>query len=174
VSNHSGGQRVAKQREPLIRIEPGFESRWPGASALASELLINIEYTRQRSVAYLQEVVRKHGISSLTAFNVLAIVEGAGEPLLPSIIAERMVMSRGTITEILDTLERRRLVRRLPHEEDRRMRLVEVTPEGVARLEAVRPEFHQAEQRLVRTLTKTQQRQMLQLVAALQADLPQP
>jgi DNA-binding MarR family transcriptional regulator len=164
---------VAKQREPLIRIEPGFESRWPGASALASELLINIEYTRQRSVAYLQEVVRKHGISSLTAFNVLAIVEGAGEPLLPSIIAERMVMSRGTITEILDTLERR-LVRRLPHEGDRRMRPVEVTPEGIARLEAVRPEFHQAEQRLVRTLTKTQQRQMLQLVAALQADLPQP
>jgi DNA-binding MarR family transcriptional regulator len=104
---------------------------------------------------------------------VLAIVEGAGEALLPSVIAARMVMSRGTITEIVDTLERHGLVRRAVEGSDRRMRAVSVTAEGRSRLEAVRPELHRAERRLMQALSPAEQAQMLQFVAAVQAALPQ-
>lgn len=163
---------MAGRDEPLIGLEPDFEARWPGASALATTLLINIEYTRQRSIAHLEGIVRTHGLSSMTAYNALAIIEGAGEPLSPSTIAERMVMSRGTMTEIVDTLERHGLVRRLAQTGDRRRRLVEATSEGSERLAALRPALHQAERRLVRALSEEEQRQMLRFVAALQSDLP--
>lgn len=83
-------------------------------------------------------------------------------------------MSRGTITELIDTLKRRRFVRRLPHATDGRMRVVTMTAEGAARVAAARAELRREERRLVRALTPDQQQQMLQFVAARQADLPGP
>jgi DNA-binding MarR family transcriptional regulator len=93
--------------------------------------------------------------------------------LADRLVDDRMVMSRGTITEILNTLERRGLVRRSADAADRRMRSVMVTPEGRARLKALRPELHRAEKRLVQALSEAEQQQMLELVAALQAELSQ-
>ena len=102
--------------------------------------------------------MRDHGITSQPAFHALAILWGAGEPLPPSDIAERMVRGAGIITELLASLEKRGLVRRVPSAADRRMRLVEITPEALARLERLLPEFHRAETRLVRGLIEGQQR----------------
>lgn len=62
------------------------------------------------------------------AYNVLVILAGAGEPLPPYVIGDRLLVTRGTVTGLLDTLERKGLVSRQPHPDDRRMLLVELTP----------------------------------------------
>ncbi len=48
----------------------------------------------------------------------------------PAQLAERVRIPRQTMTSVLDTLERRGLVRRGPHPSDRRRVRLEVTPEG--------------------------------------------
>ena len=63
---------------------------------------------------------------SPSARQILAVVEGAGEPLEPSIIAERLLITTGSVTSLLDNLEKRGLIRRLPHPDDRRKLLVEI------------------------------------------------
>jgi DNA-binding MarR family transcriptional regulator len=166
------GAMAHKKQEPTIRVGPDFEEEWPGASALATEIALNFSSLYERCSSYLEALVRRHGITSLPAFNALAILRGAGEALPPSVIAERMVRSAGTMTELLDALERRGMVQRVPSAEDRRMRLVEITPDARARLERVLPEFHRAERHLVRGLTKAQQQHFLGLLAALQATPP--
>lgn len=160
--------------EPRIRLEGGFEEEWPGTSALATECVLNLTFLHERMAAFAEALIRRHGLPSLAAFNVLTVVQGAGEPLPPSTIAERMIVSRPTMTGILATLERRDLVRRLPHGGDRRMSLVEVTPEGCARLARLRPELHQAEKRWMGCLSEAEQRVLLRTIAKLQANALQP
>lgn len=85
-------------------------------------------------------VERPHGLSNAAA-QTLAIIEGAGEPLAPSIIAGRLMITTGSMTSLLDTLERRGLVRRRPHPSDRRQLLVSLTDEGQALVDTFLPEI---------------------------------
>jgi DNA-binding MarR family transcriptional regulator len=55
---------------------------------------------------------------------VLGILKDAGRPCPPNYISERLIVSRATVTGVLDTLVKRGLVRREPHPTDRRMVLV--------------------------------------------------
>lgn len=106
---------------------------------------------------------------SIPALSVLSIIEGADEPLTPTTIAERAIVTTASITSLLDTLERRGLVRRQRHPDDRRKVLVEITPEGLAVVDEFLPAARgiemavmgglgeQDRRRLLRTLTKVQQ-----------------
>lgn len=78
----------------------------------------------------------------MAAFQVLAIIEGAGSPLTPSVIAERMLTTTGSMTSLLDTLTRRGLVRRSAHPDDRRMLLVDITEGGRSLVDSVLPVTH--------------------------------
>ena len=84
--------------EPRFPLDPSLEQEWPEASALATACFLNMGYLASRVQAYVEALVRRHGLPSMSAFNVLTILHGAGEPLLPSTIAERMVVTRGTMT----------------------------------------------------------------------------
>lgn len=158
-----------QEPRPLIQVEAGFEETWPGAEALATECVLNLTFLSDRLMDYTQALARTHGIPTVAGFNVLTIVHGAGEPLPPSTIADRMIVTRPTMTGILGSLERRGLIRRLPHPEDRRMVLIDITPEGRARVERLLPELHRVEKDLMGCLTLPERRALLSTVAKLQA-----
>jgi DNA-binding MarR family transcriptional regulator len=110
-----------------------------------------------------------YGLSA-TARMALAVIEGAREPLEPSVIAERLIITSGSMTSMLDTLERRGLVRRAPHPEDRRKLLVDVTDEARAILDELLPSLHDRERRLMEAaLTKDEQRRLLEILAKVQS-----
>ena len=110
-----------------------------------------------------------YGLSA-TARMALAVIEGAREPLEPSVIAERLIITSGSMTSMLDTLERRGLVRRTPHPGDRRKLLVDVTDEARAILDELLPSLHDRERTLMEAaLTKDEQRRLLEIVAKVQS-----
>lgn len=104
-------------------------------------------------VGAIAAVERRHGLSNAAA-QTLAIIEGAGEPLAPSIIAERLMVTTGSMTSLLDTLERRGLVRRQAHPSDRRRLLVHLTDEGEALVDAFLPEIVAVQTALVAELSE--------------------
>ena len=104
-----------------------------------------------------QAWLKEEGLPSLTAFNVLTVLHGAGQPLQPSTISERMMVTRGTLTGILDTLERAGLARRQRHTGDGRMRWVTLTRKGQAMVDTLRPRIHAAERRLVADVSADEQ-----------------
>ncbi len=155
--------------EPLIRVGDDFEGEYPGASALATECFANL----WRAADLLMELHNRHTRHeyrlSPGARQVLAIVEGAGEPLEPSVIAERLLVTTGTMTSLLDTLEKRHLIQRLPHPDDRRKLLVSITPAAQAILDELLPSLHARERDVISAaLSITEQRQFLRLIAKLQ------
>jgi len=115
-----------------------------------------------------QAWVRAQGLPSLAAFNVLTVLHGAGEELQPSTISDRLMVTRGTLTGILDSLERRGYVARRPHDGDGRMRVVTLTELGREKVDELRPRIHQAERRLVAGLTAEEQAALVGMLAQLQ------
>jgi DNA-binding MarR family transcriptional regulator len=160
--------------EPKVRVAPTFEAEWPGASGLATECVLNLSYLSSQMTTFGESLIRTLDIPSLAAFNVLTILEGAGEPLPPSTIAERMIVTRPTMTGIIGTLERRGLARRLPHPTDRRMALIEISAEGIRRVLELRRRLHEAERNWMSCLSDQEQRLLISLVARLQASAPAP
>lgn len=61
---------------------------------------------------------------------VLSLLSEAGQPLTPHQIGVRMLLSSGTVTAILDRLEKAGHIRRTPHPTDRRSRLIVLTALG--------------------------------------------
>jgi DNA-binding MarR family transcriptional regulator len=106
---------------------------------------------------------------SPSARQILAVVEGAGEPLEPTVIAERLLITTGSVTSLLDNLEKRGLIRRLPHPQDRRKLLIEITPAAQAIVDELLPSLHARERDVMSAALSTrEQEELLRLIAKVQ------
>ena len=119
--------------------------------------MINLYVTVVRLEAKSEAAVRRAGFPSLGAFNALTILDGADGPLTPSQIAERMFVTRATITGVLRSLERYQLIEITPNPADGRSRSVTLTPGTSARVRAYLHHVHQAERNLMAGLTNAGQ-----------------
>ena len=169
VEKGGSGRPSRRVPEPLRRVDDDFEDEYPGASALATECFANLFHAADLLMELHNRQSREQYQLSPSARGVLAVVEGAGQPLEPSVIAERVVVTTGSMTSLLDNLEKRGLVRRLPHPSDRRKLLIDITPEAQAIVDEFLPAFHARERDVVTAaLTTSQQRTLLRLLAKLQ------
>jgi DNA-binding MarR family transcriptional regulator len=96
------------------------------------------------------------------------VVEGARQPLEPTVIAERLLLTTGSVTSLLDSLEKRNLIRRLPHPHDRRKLLIDITPEAEDIVDNLLPSLHARERDVMSALSTNEQRQLLRLIAKVQ------
>src|SRR3982751_1849888 len=82
----------------------------------------------KRSIAKL---IEPDGITP-QQYNVLRILRGAGRDGLPTLtIGERMIEQTPGVTRLVDRLERKGLVARVPCPKDRRRVFCRITPEGL-------------------------------------------
>jgi len=166
-----GGSGRSSRRvpEPLRRVDDDFEDEYPGASALATECFANLFHAADLLMELHNRQSREQYRLSPSARQALAVIEGAREPLEPSVIAERVLITTGSMTSILDTLERRGLVERMPHPVDRRKLLVDITPDAQAILDQLLPSLHAREREVISAaLTTREQHELLRLIAKVQ------
>jgi DNA-binding MarR family transcriptional regulator len=167
--NPRPSRRSGPAPEPLIRVDSDFEVEYPGASALATECYANFWRAAEMLMELHNRQTRDEYGLSPNGRQILAVVEGAGEPLEPSVIAERLLTTTGTMTSLLDTLEKRGLIERLPHRDDRRKLLVQITPAAQTIIDELLPSLHARERAVMSdALTVSEQRQLLQLLAKIQ------
>lgn len=67
---------------------------------------------------------------SVTKMLALEQLHRAGEPLSLGDLAERLQFVKSNVTQLADNMETAQLVRRVPHETDRRCKLLALTDEG--------------------------------------------
>src|SRR5690242_7430548 len=132
----------ADQPTPLIPFDPSIDS-WPGASSLATACFINMGFLFSRVQALVEALVRRHVLPSSTAFNILTILDGAGRPRPPPTVAQRILMPRGTVTSVVDSLVKHGLVERQPDPADGRRVFLALSDEGRRRATSARRELHQ-------------------------------
>ena len=155
--------------EPL-RQAAHFEAEFPGASRSASEVLLNLARTSSLGRAEADRRRKTLADLSASAWEALAVIEGAGEPLPPTIIAARLLQTTGSITSLLDTLERRGLVRREPHPDDRRKLLVDITNEARHLVDLMLPIVHATSLELLEGVDETVREQLIDALARMRAN----
>lgn len=98
-----------------------------GAELFSTWTLLHQSYLL--TYKYLDQIVSRLGISQAQA-SVLLVLKGAGKPLPLSRLARYLVQEAQSVTSLVDRLEARQLVRRVPDQRDRRVIHVELTPAG--------------------------------------------
>jgi DNA-binding MarR family transcriptional regulator len=100
---------------------------------------------------------------SWVAFTVLWVlwIWGAQET---AHVAEEAGITKGTLTGVIKTLLNRKLIRRLPHKDDRRRVSIELSPAGEHLIEDLFPAFNQHEREAVSALTLVEQRELARLL----------
>jgi DNA-binding MarR family transcriptional regulator len=164
-----------------MHVERDFAEEFPGADALSAECYINICYTGDRLVAEISRRAKATFDLSASAVTVLAIVDGATEPITPGLIAERAIVSSASATSVLDTLEKRGLIVRRAHPEDGRKLVIDLTDAGRAIIDRVLPGIHTLETRVMSALTPAERAQLMRLLSKVQtsaatvaAEMPEP
>jgi DNA-binding MarR family transcriptional regulator len=156
--------------EMPIRVSGGFAKAYPDASASATECAMNIARTGDLVLSRVAAALQPLDVSPAGGL-VLGILKDAGRPCPPNYISDRLIVSRATVTGVLDTLVKRGLVRREPHPTDRRMVLVHLTKSGARMADKVRDTVHRGEAEWMRSLNEHERAQLTELLGKIQRNL---
>lgn len=126
-----------------IKIPDDYAEQTPEGRAIATETVMNVVRTADLLLDRIGRLLRPLGVSSAGGL-VLGLLRDHG-PLSPTAIGERLIVTRATVTGVVDSLERRGYVERTPHPQDRRSLLIQLTPTGLDVLAQVRHIVHERE-----------------------------
>lgn len=128
---------------------------------LASEAFIALLRVAGRLLRDLDEACAESGLTH-DQYNVLRILRGVhpqGHPRYE--VAARLVSRAPDVTRLLDRLEKRGLVRRSWHPDNRRLSIATITAEGLALLKRVDPRMDAVAARYVGDLPETEWRTLV-------------
>lgn len=126
-----------------------------------------IRRLQQLAVALFMEETQGHELTPVQ-FAALAAVER--EPRMDQrTLARRIGFDTSTIGGVVDRLERRGLMQRGASPDDRRVRLLSVTPEGLAVLRAVVPLMLRAQERMLEPLPAAERAHFMRMLGVLLA-----
>jgi DNA-binding MarR family transcriptional regulator len=100
---------------------------------------------------------------SWVAFTVLWVLWIWGEQETGHVASEAGI-TKGTLTGVMKTLQARKLIKRIPHRDDRRRVSIGLTKAGVRLIEQVFPEFNTHETLAVSGLTMAEQHELARLL----------
>ena len=114
--------------DPIAEARRHWEDRWDeGASMAAATSIMRAQQIVQSQV---DEALRPHQLT-FARYEALVLLSFTRTGSLPmGKMGERLMIHPTSVTNIVDRLEAQGLVRRLPHDRDRRTTLVEITDEG--------------------------------------------
>jgi MarR family transcriptional regulator, 2-MHQ and catechol-resistance regulon repressor len=143
---------VKKQR---VKISP----------SVAEQALIRLMRVGDRLWRESDERFAKWGLTD-NHYNVLRILNGAGEPLSQSEIGRRMLSTRANVTKLVDGLEQKGYVKRQACG-DRRVNLVALTDAGEQFITDTLSEVIGAANETMRPLTREEQKTLFRLLGRL-------
>jgi DNA-binding MarR family transcriptional regulator len=153
----------------LVRAEHDVQARLSDVGIddqidfVAMAAVANVFRVASAARGRLERTVLAPAGLSFTAFTVLWVLWVWGE-LEPRVLATEAGITKGTLTGVVSTLERRDLVERRPHPVDRRQVLVACTPDGHALMGSLFTRFNVEEARLSSGLDDGEARHLAHLL----------
>ncbi len=120
-----------------------FYDQTPDANVLATEAVMNTMRTADMLFDQIGRLLRPLHVSAAGGL-VLGILRDHGS-MTPSELGERLIVTRATVTGLVDSLERAGYVRRSANPADRRSLVVDITPGGLGVVQELRILVHRHE-----------------------------
>jgi DNA-binding MarR family transcriptional regulator len=145
----------------------------PDTVHLAIRLVSNVTRVVERLDAYLN----REGMSFGRMASLMQLARFAPDGLTPSDLADKLGVTRATMTGLLDGLEREGFIARVPNPSDRRSHVVRVTPAGLEKMRAIIPAHMQRLSSVLAPLADRDRKQLSHLVDLLGeglSNVPEP
>ena len=166
---HGAGQQHPRV-DRGVALLTGKRGRRAGADVSANETVLAVVRTGEAFLALADRRLRAYRLSA-GAREVLAVLDGEGGSLSPTVIAGRLIVTTASMTSLLDTLQRRGLVQRTPDVEDRRRVVVTITPEGSRIIRRLVPEMISLQDEVAAALSPTDRAELVRLLRTLHAGI---
>jgi len=137
------------------------------AQTLSLRLWVALARAYNAVAARAEEDIARHDLT-VGEFAVVEVLFHKG-PMLLGEVQRRVLVSSGGITYLVDRLQRRGLVERRAHPDDRRARIAALTPEGEALVRRIFPEHAARIKVAMRGLGKQEKREAMRLLRTLAA-----
>ena len=158
-------RRPSPAARGIVRVDPDFADEFPDGDATSTQACASLVRTGTALLAEIDRCLRAALDIPQTASSALAVIDGAGGPLTPSQISERILAASATMTSTLDLLENRGWIIRTPNLQDRRSVLVEITAEGRTTADRILAGIRAIEVATMSGLALTEREQLLDLLA---------
>ncbi|MEI6250166.1 MAG: MarR family transcriptional regulator [Actinomycetes bacterium] len=167
--------KVPTEREPRDQVDQivaAWQRERPDLDVSALEVLSRITRIARHLDIARRSAFESQGLETW-AFDVLAALRRAGAPYelsVGTLLTENLVTS-GTMTNRVDKLADLGLVERRPHESDKRVVFVRLTPAGKKHVDTALEVLLSGEEQLLSALDDGQRRDMTVLLSALLSPL---
>jgi len=122
-------------------------------SDLRHETVLNILHTANLIAAAGAALFRRYDLTE-AQFNVLFSLKHKNCELTQSALSERLVVTRASVTSVLDKLEEKKLVQRVIVPGNRRIYHLRLTPEGRALINRIEPVYRESIYGALKDLTE--------------------
>lgn len=161
---------VLARQEFYRRTIPAVAERFPGYDVSMGELFLSLAMAYDTITSHFGRRLSRYGLS-LPSFNLLMVIQSptyrdTGCPM--SQIGELLLVSKANVTGLVDSLERKSLVKRTDAAYDRRVKLVRITPKGLALLGKLLPGHLAEVQRVMGGIGRTERLKLRNLLRSLQ------
>jgi DNA-binding MarR family transcriptional regulator len=126
-----------------------------------------IRRLQQIAVAIFLQETESHGVTPVQFAALQAVEDTPG--IDQGTLARTIGFDTSTIAGVIDRLEARKLLKRTPSAEDRRVRQLSLTEEGAALLAATVPAVLRAQTRILQPLPKRERAEFVRMLRALVA-----
>lgn len=154
----------------------GIVEQWarerPDVDTGGMAIIGRISRLERRLAPRLADVFARHGLEAWE-FDVLATLRRSGAPyrLTAGQLLDQMMITSGAVTNRINRLEARGLIRREPHPDDGRVVLVALTDEGLAVVDAAVPDHFANELDIVSVLDPQEREVLVRLLRRLHGAL---
>jgi DNA-binding MarR family transcriptional regulator len=153
----------------VVRVDADFTDEYPDGDPSCTEAYASLCRTGEALLGELDRRIAATFGMPQAAATALAVIDGAGEPLTPSQVSDRVLVASATMTATLDLLEYRGWIRRIPNPGDRRSVLIEITPDGRAAAGQLLPGIRTVERTILSALTPGERACLLGMLAKILA-----
>ncbi len=157
---------------PTPEILGKFAERYPDAdvTAIASFLYL-LRVATDLSLA-LDTCLSKHDLLQGRWWVLILLLREESATSTPSALAEKLGVTRATMTGLLDGLEQSSLVTRVFAKEDRRSVKIQLTSAGQAKLDVVMPDYYRRIRQCMQALDEENRVQLQQLLGLINMGIP--
>jgi DNA-binding MarR family transcriptional regulator len=156
--------------ERLTRLAERFGGVKPEQAGMQAYLLLISLVAEMHEIG--NATLAKHGLGEGRCGVLFLLLENLPEPLSHSQLAELLGVTKGSITGLVDGLEVEGLVKREDAGEDRRMRLISLTPTGMDLAEKAMSEKFNFIRSIMAGLTPAESETLVRLLLKVQEGLP--
>lgn len=149
----------------LDHIQSLWAKQMPELDTRSMALIGRLQLVHKHMTHAMSQTFRRHGLTD-AGFDVLATLLRSGAPhtLTPTQLLEQMLVTSGSMTSRLNSLEKQGLIRREVSMDDRRGRQVALTRKGRGVIEKVMADHVATQDRLLGVLNEREKTQFIKLL----------